>query len=98
MDEALVTAAVDISGRGYLNYKLNIPTEKIGTFDSELVEEFFIAFSRNAKITLHLIEQDGKNSHHIAEAAFKAAARALREAVKIDESLGGAVPSSKGVL
>ena len=98
MDEALILAAVDISGRGYLNYGLSIPSQKIGTFDSELIEEFFIALSRNANITLHIKQFDGKNSHHIAEAAFKATARALREAVSVDPSLGGKIPSSKGVL
>ena len=98
MDEALVLAAVDISGRGYLGFDLPLPTEKIGAFDTELVEEFFIAFSRNAGITLHLRELCGKNAHHIAEAAFKACARALRNAVTVDEALMGVVPSSKGVL
>ncbi|MGM9521549.1 MAG: imidazoleglycerol-phosphate dehydratase HisB [Oscillospiraceae bacterium] len=98
MDEALVLAAVDLSGRGYLNYNLNFPTEKIGTFDSELIEEFFVAFTRSAQVTLHLKQMDGKNSHHIAEAAFKASARAFRDAVRIDEALGGAIPSSKGSL
>ena len=98
MDEALVLAAVDISGRGYLGYDLTIPTEKIGTFDTELVEEFFTALTRTAGITLHIKLLAGRNAHHIAEAAFKATARALRAAVRIDESLGGAVPSSKGML
>ena len=98
MDEALVLAAVDLSGRGHLNYGLHIPTEKIGTFDSQLIEEFFAAFVRAAQVTLHIKQMDGTNSHHIAEAAFKACARALRDAVRIDESLGGAIPSSKGVL
>lgn len=98
MDEALVLAAADLSGRGLLSYSLRIPTEKIGTFDTELVEEFFTAFTRNAGVTLHLKQLDGQNSHHIAEAAFKAFARSLREAVRVDESLDGAVPSSKGIL
>ena len=98
MDEALVLAAMDISGRGYLGYDLAIPTEKIGAFDTELVEEFFTAFTRAAGITLHLRQLAGRNAHHIVEAAFKATARVLRAAVGIDESLGGAVPSSKGVL
>ncbi len=98
MDEALVLAAADLSGRGLLSYSLRIPTEKIGTFDTELVEEFFTAFTRNAGVTLHLKQLDGQNSHHIAEAAFKAFARSLREAVRVDESLDGAIPSSKGIL
>ncbi len=98
MDEALVLAAADLSGRGLLSYSLRIPTEKIGSFDTELVEEFFTAFTRSAGVTLHLKQLAGQNSHHIAEAAFKAFARALREAVRIDGTLQGAVPSSKGVL
>lgn len=98
MDETLVLAAVDLSGRGHLNFNLRIPTEKIGDFDSELVEEFFTSLTREACITIHLKEMDGSNSHHIAEAAFKACARALRDAVRVDPSLAGAVPSSKGVL
>ena len=98
MDEALLLAAVDLSGRGHLNYGVNIPTEKIGDFDSELVEEFFTALAREAQITIHLKQMEGRNSHHIAEAAFKACARALRDAVRVDSSLAGAVPSSKGVL
>ena len=98
MDESLVLCALDISGRDYLNYGLNIPTEKIGDFDTELVEEFFAAFVRNANITLHLKQLDGRNSHHIAEAAFKAFARALRQAVEIDASARDEIPSTKGVL
>lgn len=98
MDEALVLAAVDISGRGYLGFDLPIPAQKIGDFDSELVEEFFMALTREAGITLHIRYLAGRNSHHIAEAAFKAAARSLRGAVRVDPELMGAVPSSKGVL
>ncbi len=98
MDEALVLAAVDISGRGLLGYGLRIPTEKIGTFDSELIEEFLTAFTRTSGVTLHIKQLSGQNSHHIAEAAFKAFAKALRQASSIDESLDGAVPSSKGIL
>ncbi len=98
MDEALVLAAVDISGRGYLGFELPIPAQKIGDFDAELVEEFFMALVREAGITLHIRYLAGRNSHHIAEAAFKAAARALRGAVRVDPALAGAVPSSKGVL
>ena len=95
MDEALVLAAVDISGRSYLGYDLNIKAKKIGTFDTELIEEFLIAFVNNAGITLHVKQLAGKNSHHIAEAAFKGIARALGKAVKIT---GDAVPSTKGML
>ena len=90
--------ALDLSGRSYLAYGLEIPSEKIGDFDSELVEEFFLALTRNAGITLHLKQLDGRNSHHIAEAAFKAFARALREAISIDESAKDEIPSTKGVL
>ena len=98
MDEALIETAVDISGRPYLSYKLEIPTEKVGNFDTELVEEFFISFVRNADITLHIISRDGKNSHHIIEGAFKSLARTLRKAVEIDERFANEVPSTKGVL
>lgn len=98
MDEALVLSALDVSGRAYLAYGLSIPAEKIGDFDSELVEEFFLALTRNANITLHVKQLDGRNSHHVAEAAFKAFARALREAVSLDASIGEEIPSTKGVL
>ena len=98
MDEALVLCAVDLSGRSCLRYGLAIPTEKVGTFDTELVEEFFQALCREAGLTLHLKQLDGTNSHHIIEAAFKAAARALRAAVSIDPAAADAVPSTKGVL
>ena len=98
MDEALIFCAIDISGRSYLNYDLNIPTPKVGDFDTELAWEFFIAFTRKANITLHLKQLDGKNSHHIIEGAFKAFARALKEAVKIDEAKKDEIPSTKGVL
>lgn len=98
MDESLVLAALDISGRSYLAYNLEIPTEKIGDFDSELVEEFFAALTRSAGITLHLRQLDGRNSHHIAEAAFKAFARALKEAIAVDEASKDEIPSTKGVL
>lgn len=98
MDEALIESAVDISGRPYLSYKLDIPTEKVGAFDTELVEEFFISFVRNADITLHLIKRDGKNSHHIIEGAFKSIARALRIAVSLDSRFADEIPSTKGVL
>ena len=98
MDEALVLAAVDLSGRDTLRYGLNIPTQKVGTFDTELVEEFFLAFVRNAGVTLHLRQLDGTNSHHIIEAAFKGFGRALAQAVAMDPRSAGEVPSTKGVL
>ena len=98
MDEALIMCAIDISGRSHLSYSLEIPTERVGDFDTELVEEFFEALTREAGITLHLKKLDGKNSHHIIEGAFKAFARALRIAVAIDPTLGDEVPSTKGVL
>ena len=98
MDEALILCAVDISGRDYLGYSLEIPTEKVGTFDTELTEEFWISFVRNARVTLHLQQLAGKNSHHIIEGAFKAAARALRQAVSIDAAYADEIPSTKGLL
>ena len=98
MDEALILAAVDISGRSYLGYKLSIPSQKIGSFDTELVEEFFLGFVRNCPMSLHLVSLAGSNSHHIVEGAFKAAARALRKAVAIDPADPNAIPSTKGVL
>ena len=98
MDEALIMCAIDISGRSHLSFSLDIPTERVGDFDTELVEEFFAALTREAGITLHIKKLDGKNSHHIIEGAFKAFARALRIAVSIDPSLGDEVPSTKGVL
>ena len=98
MDEALILAAVDLSGRGGCYYALEVPTEKVGSFDTELAEEFFIAFAREAGITLHLRQLAGKNSHHILEGAFKAVGRALREAVALDDKNADRVPSTKGVL
>lgn len=98
MDEALILCAVDISGRGALGFDLSIPAQKIGDFDAELIEEFFAAFVRESGVTLHLRYLAGRNSHHIAEGAFKAFARAMRGAVRVDPELMGAVPSSKGVL
>lgn len=98
MDEALILSAVDISGRAYLVYDLDIPTEKVGTFDTELVEEFFIAFASNAGITLHIRQLAGRNAHHIIEGAFKSVARSLRKAVAIDPACADEVPSTKGVL
>ncbi|MBO5556677.1 MAG: imidazoleglycerol-phosphate dehydratase HisB [Oscillospiraceae bacterium] len=98
MDEALILAAVDISGRGESNYALQIPTQKVGDFDTELCEEFFRAFARDAGVTLHLRQLAGTNSHHIIEGAFKAAARSLAKAVAIDEKNADRVPSTKGTL
>ena len=98
MDEALILCAADISGRDYLGYSLDIPTEKVGTFDTELTEEFWISFVRNARVTLHLRQLAGSNSHHIIEGAFKAAARALRQAVSIDREFADEIPSTKGLL
>lgn len=98
MDEALLLASVDLSGRGYLGYGLDIPAEKVGDFDTELVEEFWLAFIREAKCALHIKQLDGKNSHHIIEGAFKAIARSLRAAVSIDEKKRDEIPSTKGVL
>ena len=98
MDESLILSAVDISGRSCLCYGLEIPTQKIGSFDTELVEEFFLGFVRNCPMSLHLVSLAGSNSHHIVEGAFKAAARALRKAVAIDPADPNAIPSTKGVL
>lgn len=98
MDEALIQTAADISGRPYLSYRLDIPTQKVGSFDTQLTEEFFISFVRNAGITLHIISLDGKNSHHIIEGAFKSVARTLRQAVAADIRFKDQIPSTKGVL
>lgn len=98
MDESLVLCALDVSGRAYLNYDVSIAAEKIGDFDTELIEEFFYAFVRNSGVTLHIKRLDGRNAHHIAEAAFKAFARALRQAVEIDMQSKDEIPSTKGVL
>lgn len=98
MDEALIIAAVDLSGRSYLGYALDIPTARVGNFDTELVEEFWLAFTRKAECNLHLRTLAGSNSHHVIEGAFKAAARALRAAVAIDASHADELPSTKGVL
>ncbi len=98
MDETLITAALDISGRSYLAYGLEIPAEKVGDFDTELCEEFWQAFVRTSCITLHIVQNAGRNSHHIIEGAFKAVARALRAAVKIDPDFADEIPSTKGVL
>ena len=98
MDESLILSAVDLSGRGYLGYALEIPTEKVGSFDTELVEEFWLAFIRNAEATLHIRQLAGTNSHHIIEGAFKSVARSLKAAVAIDAAFADEIPSTKGVL
>ena len=98
MDEALVLCSADLSGRGGYYGALEFPTEKIGSFDTQLVDEFMQAFAAHAKLTLHLRQICGKNSHHIAEACFKALGRVLREACTIDPSLAGEIPSTKGIL
>ena len=98
MDEALVLCALDCSGRGLLCAQLELPTEKVGTFDTELAEEFFAAFARTGGVTLHIRQLAGRNSHHTIEAAFKALGRALRQAVELDPRAAGRVPSTKGVL
>lgn len=98
MDETLILCAVDISGRACLNFDVEIPTEKVGTFDTELVKEFMTAFSRELGLTLHFVMLAGENSHHIIEAVFKAMARALAKAVKINEEFADEIPSTKGLL
>ena len=98
MDEALILTAVDLSGRGMLCCELDLPTEKVGTFDTQLAEEFFLAFTRRCPCTLHIRQLAGKNSHHIIEGAFKSLGRSLRQAVAIDPALNGEIPSTKGVL
>lgn len=98
MDEALVLCAVDLSGRSTLRFDMTLPAQKVGTFDTELVEEFFLAFTRAAGVTLHLRQLDGSNTHHIIEAAFKGFGRAMRQAAAIDPACAGEIPSTKGVL
>ena len=98
MDESLILSAVDLSGRTCLVYGLEIPTEKVGTFDTELVEEFFQAFARTAACNLHIKQLSGTNSHHIIEGTFKSVARSLKEAVSIDPDFADDIPSTKGVL
>ena len=98
MDESLILSAIDFSGRSYLGYSLDIPTEKVGDFDTELCEEFWLAFVRQAECTLHIRQLCGYNSHHIIEGAFKSVARSIRAAVKIDPDFADEIPSTKGVL
>ncbi len=98
MDETLILCAVDISGRAHLSFEADFPSEKIGTFDTELVEEFFAAFVRSSNITLHIKQLSGKNSHHIAEGMFKAFGRTMKTAVAIDKEFDDEIPSTKGVL
>ena len=98
MDESLILSAVDLSGRGFLGYGLEIPTEKVGSFDTELVEEFWLGFIRNAEATLHIRQLAGSNSHHIIEGTFKSVARSLKAAVAIDAAFADEIPSTKGVL
>ena len=98
MDESLILSAVDFSGRSHLAYGLNIPTSKVGDFDTELVEEFWLAFVRTAECTLHITQLAGSNSHHIIEGAFKSVARSFKQAVSIDAGFADEIPSTKGVL
>ena len=98
MDEALILSAVDFSGRSYLGYSLNLPSSKVGDFDTELVEEFWLGFVRNCECTLHISQLAGVNTHHIIEGAFKSVARSLRKATAIDEMAKDEIPSTKGVL
>ena len=98
MDEALILTAVDLSGRGLLCCDIQIPTEKVGTFDTQLVQEFLMALARRGNFTLHVRQMAGVNSHHIIEGVFKSLARSLRQAITLDEKASGEIPSTKGVL
>ena len=98
MDEALIQTAVDLSGRSYLAFNVPMPAQKVGTFDTELVEEFFLGFTRNLGCNLHVRSLAGSNTHHVIEGVFKCAARALKDAVAVDPALEGEIPSTKGVL
>ncbi len=98
MDEALILSAVDFSGRSYLGYTTAIPTEKVGDFDTELVEEFWLGFTRSCECTLHIRQLAGKNSHHIIEGIYKSVGRSIKDAVRIEEKFKNDIPSTKGVL
>jgi len=98
MDEALILSAIDLSGRGILSYDLDIPTEKVGDFDTELVEEFFYGFVRNCECALHIKKLSGTNSHHIIEGTFKSVAKSIKQAISIDLENAKEIPSTKGVL
>lgn len=98
MDEALIMCAVDVSGRASVNFDVNIPSEKVGDFDTELVKEFVIAFAREMGLTVHIKQIDGENTHHIIEAIFKGLGRALRQACAIETEYADEIPSTKGVL
>ena len=98
MDEALILSAVDISGRGGCYYDMELPTQRVGDFDTELDQEFWIAFAQNAGITLHLRKLAGRNTHHILEGGFKSVARSLKTAVSIDPNCSNEIPSTKGLL
>lgn len=98
MDEALILSAIDISGRAFFGYELSIPTQRVGDFDTELVEEFWFSFVRNLNCALHIVQFAGKNSHHIIEGAFKSIARSLKKAVSINPEFANEIPSTKGVL
>ena len=98
MDETLILTAVDLSGRSHLRFDLEIPTQKVGSFDTELVKEFWLAFTRTSQSTVHFQQLAGENSHHIIEGAFKSVARSLRSAVAIDKQFANEIPSTKGVL
>ena len=98
MDEALILTAIDFSGRSHLSFDAEIPAQKVGDFDTELCEEFFMAFVRNAECTMHIRQLAGKNSHHIIEGIFKSAARILKQASAIDMNFADEIPSTKGVL
>ncbi|GAB1540169.1 imidazoleglycerol-phosphate dehydratase HisB [Scytonema sp. NUACC21] len=98
LDEALIQVALDFSGRPHISYGLEIPTQRVGTYDTQLVREFFVALVNHSQMTLHIRQLDGINSHHIIEATFKAFARAMRMALEIDPRRAGTIPSSKGML
>ena len=98
MDEALILTAIDFSGRAYLGWEMDIPTQKVGDFDTELAQEFWLGFTRNALCTLHFRQLAGTNSHHIIEGAFKSAARAIAQAVRINPEYASEIPSTKGVI